>query len=103
MFPNHDELVLNFDRRFSSYYYNVRSKKLLPKPFQELMTDEASPIFDYYPCSFETDLNGKKNDWEAVVLIPFIDEVRSNFMIFVDLIVGFGLILMFCVYYSNDY
>ncbi len=39
------------------------------------MTDEASPIFDYYPCSFETDLNGKKNDWEAVVLIPFIDEV----------------------------
>ncbi|XP_065219617.1 5'-3' exoribonuclease 1 isoform X2 [Planococcus citri] len=52
------------------------SKSLLPKPFQELMTDVRSPIFDYYPCDFETDLNGKKNDWEAVVLIPFIEEKK---------------------------
>lgn len=40
------------------------------------MTDENSPIVEYYPTTFETDLNGKKNDWEAIVLIPFIDEVR---------------------------
>ncbi len=26
--------------------------------------------------SFETDLNGKDQEWEAVVLIPFIDEER---------------------------
>ncbi|XP_025419892.1 5'-3' exoribonuclease 1 isoform X2 [Sipha flava] len=50
------------------------SKELLPKPFQELMTEEASPIRLYYPEKFDTDLNGKKNEWEAVVLIPFIDE-----------------------------
>lgn len=67
------------------------------------MTDEASPIFDYYPCNFETDLNGKKNDWEAVVLIPFIDEVRPKLRIFVGFFFGFGLILMCCTCYSNDY
>lgn len=51
------------------------SKHLLPSPFHDLMTDEDSPIVHYYPVHFETDLNGKKNSWEAVVLIPFIDEV----------------------------
>ncbi|MFH4973448.1 hypothetical protein AB6A40_000157 [Gnathostoma spinigerum] len=48
----------------------------LPVPFQHLMKDESSPIIDFYPEKFSTDLNGKKNDWEAVVLIPFIDENR---------------------------
>ncbi|XP_063821107.1 5'-3' exoribonuclease 1 [Ostrinia nubilalis] len=52
------------------------SKHLLPTPFHELMTEEDSPILHYYPVHFETDLNGKKNDWEAVVLIPFIDETN---------------------------
>ena len=36
---------------------------------------ESSPIGDFYPVEFEQDLNGKRQDWEAVVLIPFIDEV----------------------------
>lgn len=35
-----------------------------------------SAIKDYYPTSFVTDLNGKQHEWEAVVLIPFIDEER---------------------------
>ncbi|CAH2075536.1 unnamed protein product, partial [Iphiclides podalirius] len=52
------------------------SKQLLPTPFHDLMTDEDSPIVHYYPVHFETDLNGKRNDWEAVVLIPFIDEAN---------------------------
>ncbi|CAB3243400.1 unnamed protein product [Arctia plantaginis] len=52
------------------------SKQLLPMPFHTLMTDEDSPIVHYYPVNFETDLNGKLNEWEAVVLIPFIDEVN---------------------------
>lgn len=39
------------------------------------MIMEHSPIIDYYPLEFNTDLNGKRQDWEAVVLIPFIDEV----------------------------
>ncbi|XP_026681598.1 5'-3' exoribonuclease 1 isoform X1 [Diaphorina citri] len=52
------------------------SKELLPEPYQNLMTLENSPILEYYPEEFATDLNGKKQDWEAVVLIPFIDEVK---------------------------
>ncbi|XP_043669186.1 5'-3' exoribonuclease 1 isoform X2 [Vespula pensylvanica] len=50
------------------------SKKLLPEALQSLLTEEQSPIIDYYPSEFKTDLNGKKQDWEAIVLIPFIDE-----------------------------
>lgn len=42
---------------------------------QHLMTSEDSPIIEYYPPDFKTDLNGKQQEWEAVVLIPFIDEV----------------------------
>lgn len=43
------------------------------------MTSPDSELIDYYPVNFETDLNGKKQDWEAVVLIPFIDEKRLLF------------------------
>ena len=43
--------------------------------FQELMVNHDSPIIEYYPEDFQTDLNGKTHDWEAVVLIPFISEV----------------------------
>ncbi|XP_071053139.1 5'-3' exoribonuclease 1 isoform X2 [Onthophagus taurus] len=51
------------------------SKKLLPSAYHKLMTDENSMLKDFYPNDFMTDLNGKKHDWEAVVLIPFINEV----------------------------
>lgn len=40
------------------------------------MYDPDSPILDFYPLEFEQDLNGKKQDWEAIVKIPFIDERR---------------------------
>ena len=40
------------------------------------MINETSPIIDYYPEDFQCDLNGKQQEWEAVVLIPFIDEKR---------------------------
>ncbi|XP_053565993.1 5'-3' exoribonuclease 1 isoform X2 [Bombina bombina] len=52
------------------------SKDLLPFAYQKLMTSEESSIIDYYPQDFKTDLNGKQQEWEAVVLIPFIDEKR---------------------------
>lgn len=40
------------------------------------MYDVNSPILDFYPLEFEQDLNGKKQDWEAIVKIPFIMEER---------------------------
>jgi 5'-3' exoribonuclease 1 len=40
------------------------------------MTQDISPVIDFYPVDFQTDLNGKQQEWEAVVLIPFIDEVK---------------------------
>ena len=48
----------------------------ISQALQALMTEESSPILDYYPPEFECDLNGKQQEWEAVVLIPFIDEKR---------------------------
>lgn len=53
-----------------------RSKSIVPKPYWDLMTNPKSPIIDFYPRDFELDKNGKKQDWEAVVKIPFIDEKR---------------------------
>ena len=41
------------------------------------MTNPQSPIIDFYPLDFRTDLNGKRAEWEALVLIPFIDQVIS--------------------------
>ncbi|KAL7750241.1 exonuclease II Exo2 [Sorochytrium milnesiophthora] len=52
------------------------SKSLIPAAYHELMTNETSPISDFYPEDFDLDLNGKANDWEAVIKIPFIDEKR---------------------------
>lgn len=52
------------------------SRSLLPRPFESLMIGEQSPIIDYYPVDFKTDLNGKRQEWEAVVLIPFIEETN---------------------------
>uniref|UniRef100_A0A8C2TFV5 5'-3' exoribonuclease 1 n=1 Tax=Coturnix japonica TaxID=93934 RepID=A0A8C2TFV5_COTJA len=52
------------------------SKDLLPRCYQHLMVSQDSPIIEYYPLDFKTDLNGKQQEWEAVVLIPFIDEKR---------------------------
>ncbi len=53
-----------------------RSKKIVPEAYHPLMTNEDSPIIDFYPRDFNLDMNGKKQDWEAVVKIPFIQEDR---------------------------
>jgi 5'-3' exoribonuclease 1 len=50
------------------------SSRLLPEPFQKLMLDAGSPIYQYYPDNFDIDMEGRRNPWEGVVLIPFIDE-----------------------------
>ena len=37
------------------------------------MTEPSSPLAPYYPSDFDSDPNGKRQPWEAVVKIPFID------------------------------
>ncbi|TIA70881.1 hypothetical protein E3P92_02895 [Wallemia ichthyophaga] len=48
----------------------------IPRPFREYMTSHDSPILDFYPEDFNIDMNGKKMVWQAVPLLPFIDEER---------------------------
>jgi len=50
------------------------SSDLLPKPLADLMLDPYSPIADFYPTDFRIDMNGKKQAWLGVVLLPFIDQ-----------------------------
>lgn len=52
------------------------SAHLLPEPFRLLMSDPRSPVLDFYPAKFDVDLEGKRQDWEGVVLIPFIEVPR---------------------------
>jgi len=40
------------------------------------MTNMASPITDFYPTTFTVDMEGKRAEWEGIVLICFIDERR---------------------------
>ncbi|KAI1178220.1 hypothetical protein F4777DRAFT_586841 [Nemania sp. FL0916] len=52
------------------------SRHVLPDVFHPLMTDEDSPIIDFYPEDFVVDLNGKKMAWQGVALLPFIEMPR---------------------------
>ena len=49
------------------------SAQLVPKIYRNLMTSPDSPIIQFYPTNFEVDMNGKKNPWEGVNLLPFIE------------------------------
>jgi 5'-3' exoribonuclease 1 len=50
-----------------------QSSELLPKPLAELMLHPSSPLAQFYPPDFTVDPNGKRQSWEAIVQIPFID------------------------------
>ena len=50
-----------------------QSANLLPPVLGELMTEPSSPLAPYYPSDFDSDPNGKRQPWEAVVKVPFID------------------------------
>ena len=53
-----------------------QSANFLPSSYASLMKEPESPILEYYPNEFEVDANGKKNSWECIVRIPFIDEEK---------------------------
>jgi len=50
-----------------------QSATLLPEALGELMIHPSSPIIENYPNDFTTDPNGKRQAWEAIVKIPFIN------------------------------
>ena len=52
------------------------SSHCMPEACRELMLNPHSPIADFYPDDFPLDLNGKKYLWQAVALLPWIDESR---------------------------
>ncbi|CAO3672096.1 unnamed protein product [Umbelopsis ramanniana] len=52
------------------------SRDHIPKAFHHLMTDDISPIIDFYPVEFDVDMDGKKWEWQGVVKLPFIDKDR---------------------------
>jgi hypothetical protein len=56
--------------------FAAHSRHALPLAYQDLMTNAASPIIDYYPEDIKQDPNGKRFSWQWVVLLPFIDEKR---------------------------
>lgn len=64
------------------------SANILPQPYRWLLASSDSPVSEFFPDDFQTDINGKLADWEAVVLIPFIDEVgrhvHCSFLIFLS-------------------
>jgi 5'-3' exoribonuclease 1 len=53
-----------------------KSSIFLPHSFADLMINKQSPILEFYPQEYKIDLNGKKNLWEGVVLLPFINQEK---------------------------
>ena len=51
-----------------------QSAALLPEPFRWLMTAPHSPLAPFFPSELKVDFEGKRNEWEGVVLLPFLDE-----------------------------
>ena len=51
-----------------------QSSALLPEPFRWLILRRHSPLASFFPDELKVDFEGKRNDWEGVVLLPFLDE-----------------------------
>ena len=51
------------------------SNALLPPQFSTILNYSNSPLSKFLPSKFTIDTSGKKNDWEGIVLLPFLDFV----------------------------
>ena len=51
------------------------SRNFLPSVYRDMMVGDSA-IADFYPLQFAVDMNGKRNSWEGIALIPFIEERR---------------------------
>jgi hypothetical protein len=51
------------------------SAPLLPAALRTLLLEPVSPLAAYFPADVRTDQAEKRAEWEAVVLLPFIDAV----------------------------
>ena len=51
------------------------SRNFLPPVYRDMMVGDSA-IADFYPLQFAVDMNGKRNSWEGIALIPFIEERR---------------------------
>lgn len=77
-------LKLDFNRRAPPFkpleqlmaVFPYKSASALPESWRNLMIDKDSPIIDFYPENFKIDMNGKKQAYLGVALLPFIDEAR---------------------------
>ncbi len=50
-----------------------QSAPLIPSPLRDLVTEENSPIREFYPKEFHVDLSGKRREWEGIVILPFVN------------------------------
>ena len=71
-FPNPGQPFLPFEQLMA--VLPAASHRLLPPPYRELMLSPTSPIASLYPEEVAVDVEGKRQDWEAVVLLDFIDQ-----------------------------
>lgn len=54
----------------------VSSKALIPKCYHKMMEDDESPIIDLFPKKFTRDSDGKRQEWESIALLPFVEPDR---------------------------
>ncbi|KAF1781193.1 5'-3' exoribonuclease [Phytophthora cactorum] len=73
--PGHDPSIAGPLLPFEQLMSNLpaSSANLVPESYRFLMVSPLSPIKHFYPETFAIDMEGKRNAWEGVNLLPFID------------------------------